>query len=593
MAEMLFPRLLSRGSLAGIPVHNRIVMPAMGLNLAEGGFVNDAIVNHYVERAKGEVGLIIVEVTCVDTPLGLNTSRMLVIDDDQYLPGFRRLTDAIHAHGAKCVLEISHTGRGAKSRIIGAQPVGPSAVKKPFDFIVGFEGETPRALTIPEIQRIEDKYAEAALRAKQAGFDGVEVHATGYYLVAQFFSSTANIRTDEYGGSARKRAQFALNIVRKIQEKTGKDFPLLFKLSVLELGQYGGVSLLAGLQNCRLLQKAGVGAIEVLAGAWSTRPGRFDRPDSGQSKGLTFPILRIMRLAGLRMTLIGGGRTFDPVLAEQALRRGWADFIFMGRGLLTQPDLPRMIANGTWPAARPCIGCGECIDGQLQRDAPITCSGNPVIGNGDNDYTLPSASKRKRVFVIGGGPAGVETARIAALRGHDVTLFEKSDRLGGQLHLAVVPPHKENLKLLPAYLERQAALAGVKVILNAEIDAAAILEQRPEVVVCATGVIPTRPPIPGIDRTFVKSITQALEGEAVGKRVVVIGGGEAGCETAQWLAGQGKKVTIVEATGAKKNAALYAQLRGKVGELYAVGDSLSPASVREAVSTGYYTGLKI
>ncbi|HEX7621156.1 MAG TPA: FAD-dependent oxidoreductase [Anaerolineales bacterium] len=654
MKNTAFPRLLSPGSIAGIPVRNRIVMPAMGTNMADGGFVNDAILNHYAERAKGGVGLIIVEVTCVDTPLGLNTSRMLVIDDDKYITGFRRLTDAIHAHGAKCMLQISHTGRGAKSKIIGTQPVGPSEAKKPFDFLVGFEGETPRALSIQEIQRIEDKYAEAALRAKQAGFDGVEVHATGYYLVAQFFSKTANLRTDEYGGSARKRARFALNIIRKIQEKAGKDFPIIFKLSVLEIGQYGGVSILDGLLNCRLLEQAGVGGIEVLAGAWSTRPGRFDRPDSGQAKGLTFPILRIMRLAGIRLPLIGGGRTFEPHLAERALRHGWADFIFMGRGLLTQPNLPCMIADGTWQAARPCIGCGECIDGQLQRDERITCSGNPVIGNGGNDYAIPLAQHPKKVFVIGGGPAGVEAARIAAMRGHTVTLFEKSERVGGQIYLAVVPPYKGNLELLLAYMERQLILTGVKVVLKTEMIAEQIIAQRPDVVVCATGLTPARPPIPGIDRPMVMDVTQALAGTPVGKRVVIIGGGEAGCETAQWLVEKGKKVIIVEmldelaakmvatsrtillahlqrlrvkiytshrcleikdgsviiadakglteeiradtvlvATGARKNDALYTRLLGKVPELYAVGDCLGPANVRQAVSTGYYTGLKV
>ncbi|HEX3045182.1 MAG TPA: NADH oxidase, partial [Bacillota bacterium] len=195
MEEVKFPHLMSPGVISGIEVRNKIVMPAMGVNMADGGYVNEAIINHYAERAKGGAGLIIVEVTCVDTPLGLNTSRMLAIDDDKYIPGFKRLTETIHRYGAKCILEISHTGRGAKRKIIGAQPVGPSTIKKPYDFIVGFEGEEPRALTVEEIQAIEDKYAAAALRAQKAGFDGVEVHATGYYLVAQFFSATANHRT--------------------------------------------------------------------------------------------------------------------------------------------------------------------------------------------------------------------------------------------------------------------------------------------------------------------------------------------------------------------------------------------------------------
>ncbi len=667
MKAAAFPHLLSPGSIAGMRLRNRIVMPAMGVNMAEGGFVNDAIVNHYAERAKGGVGLIVVEVTCVDAPLGLNTSRMLAIDDDKYIPGFRRLVDAIHSHGAKCVLEISHTGRGAKRKNVGEQPVGPSAVKKPYDFIVGFEGEEPRALSRAEIRAIEDKYAEAALRAQRAGFDGVEVHATGYYLVEQFLSKTANVRTDEYGGDAANRARFALNIARKIRGKTGPSFPLLYKLSVLEIGEFGGISLKDGLLACRLLQEAGVDAIEVLAGAWSTNPGRRDVPDSGQAKGLTFPIVRLMKLAriarggkrpgfflgekALTLPLIAGGRTFDPALAERALARGRAEFIFMGRALLAQPDLPRMIADGTYEDARPCIGCGKCTDGQLQRDERIACSGNAVLGKGDNDYALPPAGRKKTVLVAGGGPAGVEAARIAALRGHEVTLYEREEALGGLLRVAIVPPDKGNLAPLIGYLGRQARRAGVKVVLGSELTAEMALAARADAVVCATGASPARLPIPGFDAPIVLNAKVALEGARVGRRVVIVGGGAVGCEAAQFLAGKGKRVTIVEmldslavgmvatsrtillghierlrvaaltsrrcveirrrsvvvesADGAREelpadtvliavgdgpNRALASRLAGKVAEVYEIGDGRLPGSVMEAVASGYAIG---
>lgn len=667
MKEASFSRLLSPGSIAGMALRNRIVMPAMGVNMAEGGFVNDAIVNHYAERARGGVGLIIVEVSCVDSPLGLNTTRMLAIDDDKYIPGFRRLVDAIHAEGAACVLEISHTGRGAKRRVIGGQCVGPSAVRKPYDFIVGFEGEEPRALSVPEIEAIEDSYAEAARRAQEAGFDGVEVHATGYYLVEQFLSRRANLRRDEYGGSAEKRARFALNIAAKIRARTGPGFPLLYKMSVLEIGEAGGISLRDGLFACRLLQEAGVDAIEVLAGSWSTHPGKRDRPDSGQAKGLTFPIVRLMRMAriapwarkpgfvfgpkALTLPLITGGRTFDPVLAEKALERGWGEFIFIGRALLAEPRLPAMIADGSYADARPCIGCGKCMDGQLQRDEGIVCSGNAVLGVGLNDYALPHAERRKRVLVAGGGPAGVEAARIAALRGHEVTLFEKTGRLGGQLHDAVLPPHKENLAPLIDYLERQTRRTGVRVVLGRELTVEGALALKPDAVVCATGVLPARLAIPGFDDPKVMNAKTALEGAKVGRRVVVIGGGLVGCETAQVLARRGKGVVIVEmldtfaatmvatsrtillaqlarlgvgllpshrcveigqrgvvvetpegqrrelpadtvviAVGDRPNRGLAQGLAGRVPELYEVGDAQGCASVLEAVATGYAVG---
>ena len=196
-----YKNLLSPAKIGSVELRNRTVMAAMGMSQSDNGFVNKAVLNHYSERAKGGVGAVIVEVTCADSPLGLNTNGMLIIDDDKYIPGMSELAGVIHEGGAKAFLQISHTGRGARRKIIGAQPVGPSAVAMPYSFMMGLENETPRALEIDEIKAIEEKYAQAALRAKKAGFDGVEIHCVGYYLGQQFLSSTANIRTDEYGGS--------------------------------------------------------------------------------------------------------------------------------------------------------------------------------------------------------------------------------------------------------------------------------------------------------------------------------------------------------------------------------------------------------
>ena len=239
-----YPHIFAPGKIGSVEVRNRTVMSAMGTNMSDHGFVNDAIINHYVERAKGGVGLIIIEVTCVDTPLGLNTVNMLVADDDKYIPGLAKLAAAIHAQGAKCFLQISHTGRGARRKNIGAQPVGPSAVAMPFSYMMGFGNEEPRALTIEEIRTIEDKYAAAAVRAQKAGFDGVELHACGYYMGQQFLSSTANIRTDEYGGNPENRSRFYTNIIGKIREACGTDFGLVVKQAVMEAGEQGGICLL-------------------------------------------------------------------------------------------------------------------------------------------------------------------------------------------------------------------------------------------------------------------------------------------------------------------------------------------------------------
>ncbi|MEN6472960.1 MAG: FAD-dependent oxidoreductase [Syntrophaceae bacterium] len=661
---------MSPGRIAGITIKNRIVMPAMGMNMSDGGYVNQAVINHYTERAKGGAGLIVVEVTCVDAPLGLNTKDMLVIDDDAYIPGFARLTRSIHAHGAKCVLQISHTGRGAKRRNTGGQPVGPSAVKMPFSMVTGLEGEEPRALTDGEISAIEDKYAAAALRAKEAGFDGIQVHATGYYLVSQFLSATANRRTDAYGGNARQRASFALNILKKIKDRAGADFPVIYKLSLLELGKQGGIGLLDGLLYAYLLQEAGADAIEVLAMSYKDKPTLRDVPDSAQGTGLTFPLARLLKLArvlgrstrpnlflgrkAMRIPLISGGRAFDPVLAEKALSKGLTDFVFMGRGLLAEPNLPAMIEEGTHDLARPCIGCGRCIDNQLQHQSRAVCSGNAVIGRDDNDYTIPPAETQRKVLVIGGGPGGMEAARIAGYRGHAVLLAEKDMRLGGQLHYAVAPPHKHNLKPLITYYEKQLAQTGVTVELNRNIQAHEVIAGGYDAVVCATGVAPAALPIPGFNLAHVINAKAVLSGRTTGRTVVIIGGGLVGCETAEFLLKHKRRVAIVEmlpelaakmpaagrtillghlktlgayfytgyrcreitaktvaieeergvgrvlkadtvviAVGDKPDTALYDALKGKVAELYLIGDAARPEGIAESVAAGYYTGLRI
>lgn len=273
-----YPTLLSPAKIGNVELRNRTVMAAMGMSQSTNGFVNDAVVNHYAERARGGVGMIVVEVTCVDAPLGLNTAQMLVIDDDKYIPGMTRLASAIHEEGAKAVLQISHTGRGARRKITGHQPVGPSAVAMPYSFMMGLSNEEPRELTIDEIHDIEEKYAQAALRAKKAGFDGVEIHSVGYYMGQQFLSSTANIRTDEYGGNPENRVRFHLNIIRRIRELCGDDFAIIVKFSAVEAGENAGITMEDGMYYAKRFQDVGVDALEVLAGTWKKEASAEDMP---------------------------------------------------------------------------------------------------------------------------------------------------------------------------------------------------------------------------------------------------------------------------------------------------------------------------
>ena len=654
-----YPNLLSPAKIGSVELRNKTVMAAMGMSQSDNGFVNTAVINHYAERAKGGVGAIIVEVTCVDAPLGLNTNGMLVIDDDKYIPGMTKLASAIHDGGSKAFLQISHTGRGARRAIIGDQPVGPSAVAMPYSFMMGLQNEEPRALTIPEIKAIEEKYAQAALRAKKAGFDGVEIHAVGYYMGQQFLSSTANIRTDEYGGSRENRMRFHLNIVRRIRELCGKDFAIIVKLSVIEQGTDGGITLPDGVYFCKRFQDEGVDAIEVLAGKWSSEAGKREKPDSAYPDCMAVALCQLMKMGIFAMTgkkktipLIGGGRAQNPVAAEKALRTGQCDMIFIGHGLLAQPDLVNLIAEGREDEIRPCIGCGHCIDHQLQHGARAVCSGNPVLARGDNDYTIKPAEKKKKVIVVGAGVAGVEAARIAAMRGHDVEIFDMASEVGGQMNLAGIPPYKQHLGLMKPYLERQLELNNVKVHLGHKVIREDILSMKPDAVVCATGVNPVKIPVRGAERAVFAN--DVLMGAETGRKVVIIGGGSIGCETAEYLAAKGKRVAIIEmqqtlasntgktaqtilmghlkgngvklltecsvteitpysviykdkygsvyeiladtvvsAVGSRPETSLYDSLKDEIEEIYNIGDSNGGGIIPNAVYDGYTVGNKI
>jgi NADPH-dependent 2,4-dienoyl-CoA reductase/sulfur reductase-like enzyme len=529
----------------------------------------------------------------------------------------------------------------------------------PYSFMMGLGNETPRALTVEEIHAIEEKYAQAALRAKKAGFDGVELHSVGYYLGQQFLSSTANVRTDEYGGSRENRMRFHLNIIRRIRALCGPGFAVIVKVPALEIGKDAGITLADGVYFCRRFQQEGVDALEILAGKWSSEAGKNEKPESAYPDCMAVALCTLIK-AGIFLTtgkkatvpLIGGGRAQNPAAAEKALKKGSCEMIFIGHALLVQPDLVNLIEQDREDEIRPCIGCGHCIDHQLQHGGRAICSGNAVLARGDNDYTILPAETKKRVVVVGAGVAGVEAARIAALRGHTVDLYERSAQIGGQMNLASVPPFKQHLGLLKPWLERQLALTGVRVHMGKEITREEILALQPDAVVCATGVKPAAPPIPGVE--IAVNAKRILAGETTGKRVVVVGGGSVGCETAEFLAVRGKKVSVVEmrdalaentgktaqtillghlkargvktftgcrvkkidpagvrctgkdgaslflpadtvvlATGDAPDPALYESLKNDVGELYLIGDANGGGIIPNAVYEGYTAGNQI
>ena len=642
--------LFEPAEIGSMMIKNRIVMTPMGTNMASHGHVNRKILDHYEARAKAGAGLIIVEVTGIDSPTGKNTANMLMLDDDKYISGMAELVKTIHKHGAKAVLQISHTGRGARQKITGVQPVAPSPIPMPFSSAIGYGGDMPRELTVAEIHVIERKYAYAAGRAKTAGFDGVMLHGTGYYLIAQFVSSTANVRQDEYGGDIEKRARFPLEVIEAVKENVGSDFPLLYKMSALEMGEGAGLTLDEGRRLAVMLQDAGVDALELAGMIWGIELNMEPPPGEPRNMGLMIsPFIKSV----VTIPVIAEGR-IAPEEGDKAIAEGKSDFIGMGRGLLADPRLPEKALAGRFDEIRPCIGCGRCTDNQLMKGLGVMCSVNPAVGHEARAYGIYRAKKLKKVAVIGGGPAGMEAARVAGLRGHRVTLYEKEERLGGQLNQAIVPPHKSNLAAYLEYLKGQMPLQHVDVRTGVKANIDTIKKLKPDAVVIATGVSMAKPDITGADKPFVLSARSLLDGKETGIKVAVIGGGLVGCETAEHLQKQGKQVTVIEmlddiagkmvyaqrtilearlkaagvtiftgakckeitddgvtviaksgeklnieagtviiAIGDRPNKALEYELKGVVHELHMAGDCVQPEGIAEAVAGGHKAALLI
>ena len=527
--------------IGDMELKNRIVMAPMGVGFASSdGFVTQRTIDYYAARAKGGVGLITVEAACVDTPVGIMIPRMLYVDDDKYIPELKRLTDTIHAGGAKASLDLAHGGRYSRSKSTGVTPVAPSPIAS------RYTGETPRELTTEETEAIIEKFSEAARRAQEAGFDAVELMGCTGYLISQFVSSLTNKRTDRFGGDAAARATFLIEIIQGIRKKLGKDFPISCKLSVDEYLP-GGNTIEDSRIIARKAEEAGTSIVHAWAG-WHESP--IAMLPMSVERGAFVPLAQAMKEV-VDVPVIAVGRINDPRLAAEIIRSKKADLIAMGRPLLADPELPRKAAEGRLEDIRTCIACCRCFDalmGAIQQAGThaVVCSLNAELGR-EGEGRVKPATKPKNVLIVGGGAAGMEAARIVATRGHRVTLWEEKDELGGNLILATLAPHKEEIKNLIAYLTHQMQGLGVRVELSKKVTPEAILRENADEVIIATGALPIIPEIAGVERENVVTATDVLTNrKSVGKRVVVVGGGMIGCETAEFLADKGKKVTIVE-----------------------------------------------
>ena len=633
-------KLFEPARIGSLKLRNRIVMPPLVVNFANNSYVSEDNRAYYAERAKGGVGLIIVEATAIASG-GRGSPLQLSIYNDDFIPGLRGLTEDIHRHGAKAAIQLVHVGRQGQSRFLGQQPVAPSPVP--------YAGaEVPRELRIEEIGQLVEDFAEAARRAKEAGFDAVEIHGAHGYLISEFLSPRVNKRSDKYGGDLRGRASFAAEIVRKTRSKVGSDFGILFRMNGDDYLP-GGLTLGESCVIARILQEAGIDCIDVSAGSYEALDV-FVQPASFPAGGLAHLAGAIKKAVDI--PVIAVGRIGDPLLAENILQQGNADLIAMGRALIADPELPKKAKEGRLDEIRPCLACRQCLDGIFQK-RKVTCAVNPSFGQ-EAKCALVPATKRKKVLVAGGGPSGLEAARIAALRGHEVVLYEREDRLGGQLTIASVPPYKQGISLLLKSLITQVSKLGVKIHLKCEVTPDLVREIRSDAVVVATGGGSSLPDIRGVQRSNVSLATDVLAGkkENIGERVVIIGGGQIGCETAHFLASLGKKVVVVArhdaaarmgplerkhlllklheigvvihtnagvqeitdggvqirvndqdvflnaenvliATGSKSRDELVQQLTGKIAELYFAGDCVKPRKLYDAILEGFQIGLKI
>ncbi|HUH66923.1 MAG TPA: FAD-dependent oxidoreductase [Syntrophales bacterium] len=633
--------LLSPIKIGKMELKNRVEFAPVTDNFAIDDYVTDRMIKFYEDRAKGGVGLINIGYFTVNyphNPLGIG------MYDDKFIPGIKKLTAACHAHGAKVGVELAFEENYAKKRGGPFEYIGPSDV-------CTREGKPkPRALTTEEVEEIVEQFGEAARRAVEGGFDLIHILGSAGYPIAQFASPLTNRRTDKYGGSFEKRLRLHTEIIQAMKKKGGQDTIISWRMGGQDF-MPGGNTVEDSCKIAQYLEKQGVEVINVTTG-WH---------DSGQpfiqyfvpKANWIFMGEKIKK--GLKIPVIVGTRIVDPIMADRIIAEGRADMIYLARPLIADAELIKKAEEGRLDDIVPCTSCCLCFDA-WSRTEPIYCQVNARAGR-ELELNITPAKKPRKVFIIGGGPGGMEAARVARLRGHDVTLFEKSDKLGGALFAAGAPSVKDGIGYFREYLEKQMKKLGVKVKTKTEADNALIEKERPDEVVVATGAVPIIPHIPGVKGKNVVLAVDVLTGKKkVGDKIIILGGGMVGCEVADYLyeekgkrditileilskvaidvgptlrwvvrkrlndfkikirtgttataitqqgvsivCGGSKELleadTVVIAVGYEPTSKLAREIEGKTGvSVSVVGDCDKVARIAEAVESGFRTGLKI
>jgi 2,4-dienoyl-CoA reductase-like NADH-dependent reductase (Old Yellow Enzyme family)/NADPH-dependent 2,4-dienoyl-CoA reductase/sulfur reductase-like enzyme len=634
-----FSRMFEPIEIGKMTIRNRVIMPAMVTCFAsDDGIVTDQLIGYYAKRAEGGVGLIIIEGTCIDNPLGRAVPNQLCIDDEKYIPGLKKLVNAVRSYGAKIAVQLHHAG--PNTHLAGAKPVGPSPVP-----LAHRTNEIPRELTKEEIKTIVNKFAVGAQRAQEAGFDAVELLCAHGYLLNRFLSPHANKRQDEYGGSGENRIRILNEIIDGIRTKAGKNFPILCKVPGDDYVD-GGIEIEESIAISSRLKEMGVNGLTITGGSAEARFPHI--APMGYSKGWQAYLAKNVR-EKVNLPIAAMGKINCPRVIDDILKDGKVDLVTIGRGLIAEPELVVKTERNRVDQIIPCISCNHCLD-RIYEGKALRCSVNPLAGR-EYDTRIIPASRPRKVLVVGGGPAGMEASIVAASRGHKVVLLEKTDRLGGQLLLAAVPSDKEEITPFKDYLIGQLEEKKVEIRLNTTGTRQVVEKLNPEIVISATGALPIITLIPGSDMENVVSAWEALRHpEKVADKVVVIGGGMVGCEVAGSLSGRGKEVTLVEqlddvgldigfstrkseveklrktaviimtktpvkqitkegvvidengnlrvlaagtvvlAVGSRSDRALLEELESTKIEVRAAGDCLAPRRIVQATSQGFYTG---
>lgn len=536
---MKYKYLFQKGNIGKLELKNRIVMPAIGVSLAKStGEASDDLIAYYEERAKGGCGLIITEITKIDDEYGAGTANQLSVTKPIHVVQLERLAKTVHKYDSKIFVQLHHPGRQTYSRLIGGkQVVAPSAI------MCKRTKEMPRALTTEEVEGLVKKFVIGAKIAQTAGIDGVELHGAHGYLINQFLSEYTNKRTDKYGGSFVNRMRFITEIILGIKHICGHDFPISVRISGDEFVE-GGYKIDEAVKIAVYLESLGVNAINVSNGTYES--GITIVEPISYPQGWKKHLAKTIKSA-IKIPVIAADVIRKPEFAESLLEEGVQDFVAIGRGQLADPEWTNKAHEGKDEEIRPCISCLYCFE-ELESGRMIKCAVNPKTGREREFQDFEETGNDRVVAIVGGGPAGMEAARVLAIRGFKPVLFEKEKELGGMLQYGNKPPKKEKITWLIENMEYQLKQLGVEIRLNTEATVDEIKKLNPYAVFIGAGAAPIIPPIPGVNGDNVYTILDILGGKVKLKdsNVAVIGSGLTGLETAELLAEQGNKVSIIE-----------------------------------------------